>query len=685
MKKKLSHTFLTQKKVWKRTSFLTASAAVLLIAACTVRPEPISDWERAVRVDQDIQEMFLDQRSNRIAKPLTLYDAMARALKYNLNARLKMMQTALAAKQYNITSLDMLPQVSAGAGYSARSNYEAVVSKSMQNGVMSPDAKAYSAKTHGFADARISWNVLDFGVSYYQAKQDANNILIAKEQRRKQVQALLQDVRAAYWRALAAERLSPQIDDLMEEATFVLENLRAMEQEKRADSSVLLNYQMGLMETMRDLSEMKKELMLSRETLAGLMNLKPGTRYRLVGAENGNFTLPEIRAGLDRLEWLALMNRPELRAEDYKLQNTRLAAKKALLKLLPGLNVSMSANYDSDDFLSNNSWLQAAAQLGWNLLNPARMQQTLAYGEVKEAVDNLNRQVIAMTVLTQTHIGWGRYQGAKETYQLSVEISDVAQKLAQQASENTKTDVLAEAEKISSAARALFAQLRTAMNFAELQDATGSVFVTLGLDPLPEDFASNDLGTISRALERVMTAWDMGRFTNEDYPRLPPVPMHRPPVYINAKLPMQKVTEDNRFIMTIPPTTFAEADLGHQVSYTATMRDGKPLLPWLFFDSKTITLSGKPPATSEGIYEIKVTARNRRKMSAYIFITVQVMRGYKTILDIRGAEPDSRVTVIQRCDGSEECKDYQNVRQIDMFPERVSVAPLPMPKKEKKK
>ncbi|MBR1945729.1 MAG: putative Ig domain-containing protein, partial [Alphaproteobacteria bacterium] len=190
------------------------------------------------------------------------------------------------------------------------------------------------------------------------------------------------------------------------------------------------------------------------------------------------------------------------------------------------------------------------------------------------------------------------------------------------------------------------------------------------------------LGTISRALERVMSAWDMGRFTNEDYPRLPPVPMRRPPVYINANLPMQRVTEDSRFIMTVPPTTFAEADLGHQVSYTATMRDGSPLLPWLFFDSKTITLSGKPPATSEGIYEIKIMARNRKKMSAYIFITVQVMRGYMSILDMRGAEPDSRVTVIQRCDGSGECKDYQNVRQIDMFPEKVTVTPLPLPKKK---
>ena len=221
------------------------------------------------------------------------------------------------------------------------------------------------------------------------------------------------------------------------------------------------------------------------------------------------------------------------------------------------------------------------------------------------------------------------------------------------------------------------------MNWAELQDATGNVFVTLGLDPLPADFALNDVGTISRALERVMTAWDMGRFTNEDYPRLPPVPMRRPPVYINAGLPMQRITEDSRFVVTVPPTTYAEADLGHQVAYTATMRDGSPLLPWLFFDSKTITLSGKPPAASEGVYEVKIMARNKRKMSAYIIITIQVMRGYKSILDMRGAEPDSRVTVIQRCDVSNGCDDYQNIRQVDMFPEKVTVAPLPLPKKNK--
>lgn len=224
-----------------------------VLAACTVEPEPVSDWERAVRVDRDIQEMFSDQRTDVVFKPMTLYDAMARALKYNLNSRLKMMESALAVKQMNLNSTEMLPQIAANAGYSGRNNYEAVVSKSMKTGVLS-DSTAYSEKTHGFADIQISWNILDFGVSYYQARQDMNKVLISKEERRKQMQSLLQDVREAFWRAIAAERLIPEIDDLMEEATAVLEMLRS----GRDKNMQSLNYQMSLMETMRDLSEMKK-------------------------------------------------------------------------------------------------------------------------------------------------------------------------------------------------------------------------------------------------------------------------------------------------------------------------------------------------------------------------------------------------------------------------------------------
>lgn len=663
-----------------RKRFLATCAVIALAVGCTVTPKPLSDWERAVRVDRDIQEMFGSQRTEVVSKPISLYDAMARALKYNLDARLKLMEAALAEKQYNLTSVDMLPKISAGAGYAGRSKYEAVVSKSMQTGIVSPSAYAYGDKSHGTADLQISWNVLDFGVSYFQARQDANKILIAKERRRKLIHSLLQEVRVTYWQALAAERLAPQVDDLMEEATFALENAREVERQRLKDPSVVLNYQMTLMETMRDLSEMKKELLLARERLASLMNLKPGTRYRLVGPEEGNFVLPDIRSNLDRLEWLALMNRPELREEDYRLQNTRLEAKKSLVKLMPNLNLALSGNYDSDEFLSGKSWVQAALQLGWNLLNPMQMQKTLSLAETKEAADNLRRQAIAMAVLTQTHIGWGRYQGAKETYLLSVEISNVAEKLAEQTANASASDSMSNAEQVAASARALFAKLRTAMNFAELQDATGNMYVTLGVDPLPESVVADDIGTLSAGLERVMSAWDFGRFTNEDYPSIPPVPMRRPTIALQVKLPSKKVFEDSRFVMTIEPSAFAEAELGDDVVYSATLRDGERLPVWMYFDAKTLTLSGKPPALAKGLYEVKITARNKKNLSAYVIVAVQVLRGYKSMLDLRGADPDARVSVIERCT-SEKCEDYPMRGPADDFTDKVIVGPIPHSKR----
>lgn len=668
----------------KTVFFLTASALAVMIG-CSVSPEPVNDWERAVRVDSDVKEMFAYQRSGVVSKPITLYDAMARALKYNLEARQKLMEQALAQKQYDLTSLDMLPKISAGAGYAGRNNYNASVSKTMKTGVETADSYAFHDKTSATAQLQASWNVLDFGVSYFQAKQNANRVYMAKEERRKLSQSLVQEVREAYWQALAAERLSPRVMELLEEATYALEDAREAEKKYVDNRDVILQYQMTLMEIMRDLSAMEKDLNLARERLSALMNLKPGTRYRLVGAERGNYTLPEIRTNLDRLEWLALMNRPELRAEDYKLKNTRLQAKKSLAALLPGIDISAGANYDGDKFLYNNSWLNAAVRVGWNLLNPLYIQGEISKAQTQEAVDNLRRQTIAMAVMTQVHLAWGQYQGLKETYQLSVEISGVAEKLAENAAEkSTAHRVLPDAERVMSQARALFARMQEAMNFAQFQAATGNIYQTIGLDALPEEMVlDQDLPALSRSLERVMTAWDLGRFTNEDYPVLPPVPMRRPPIAIYKTLPVQVVREDTPFVMDVPKDLFAEAELGDDVVYTAKMRNGSKLVPWLHFetDTATLKLSGTPLPSNEGLYEVKITARSHKlKISAYAIVAIEVLRGYKPIMNLRGAQEGGRALVIERCKGNAKCDDSSLLRPSVTVPGKVETRPAPFVK-----
>jgi outer membrane protein TolC len=56
-----------------------------------------------------------------IKGPLTLDEAMARALKYNLDRRARLMEEALALNQLDVSQLDMLPKLMAQAGYASRS------------------------------------------------------------------------------------------------------------------------------------------------------------------------------------------------------------------------------------------------------------------------------------------------------------------------------------------------------------------------------------------------------------------------------------------------------------------------------------------------------------------------------------------------------------------------------------
>jgi outer membrane protein TolC len=50
----------------------------------------------------------------------SLENAMARALKYNMDYRVKLMEEAMGQRQLDVANLDMLPKLAASAGYTAR-------------------------------------------------------------------------------------------------------------------------------------------------------------------------------------------------------------------------------------------------------------------------------------------------------------------------------------------------------------------------------------------------------------------------------------------------------------------------------------------------------------------------------------------------------------------------------------
>ena len=85
---------------------VAALVSALLLSGCgTIKPEPLTQDEIGARVSADRAAMYRDQQP--VSGPLTLSDAMARALKYNLDYRLKMMETALSRGILDISQQDM--------------------------------------------------------------------------------------------------------------------------------------------------------------------------------------------------------------------------------------------------------------------------------------------------------------------------------------------------------------------------------------------------------------------------------------------------------------------------------------------------------------------------------------------------------------------------------------------------
>ena len=103
-----------------RRSIVGCVGVALLLAGCAVEPKPLTDAERRAEVQTDLSAMFAGQEP--LDHPLSLPEAYRRAVKYNLDRRVKQMEEAVAVDGLSVANLDMLPKLTADAGYLNRSN-----------------------------------------------------------------------------------------------------------------------------------------------------------------------------------------------------------------------------------------------------------------------------------------------------------------------------------------------------------------------------------------------------------------------------------------------------------------------------------------------------------------------------------------------------------------------------------
>ena len=489
---------------------ITVACMPLVLAACgSVSPKPFSQAEIGERVSQDVASMYKDQEV--IAAPIDFHEAAARALKYNLDYKLKLMETALSRSLHDVSTYEMLPRLVAGAGYSSRNNDSggtSVLIEPPRSVSLNPSTS--QERSHTMSNLSFSWNALDFGVSYLRAQQKADQVLMAEERRRKVIQNVLQDVRNSYWRAVGAQKLLPRVDGLLERVNTALERAKAIEKQGIMPQAQVLGYQRALLDAVSTLTLRRQDLELAKAELRALMSVEPGVEFTL--AEQNELALPRVSVDVEKLERLALEKRPEIMEEWYRKRVTENDIKAAKVLLWPNISLDAGWQYDSNKYLYNSTWFDTGIRVSWNLLKLTQYPALKKAHQAQNDTDDMRRLALSMAVLTQVRVGLQRYNLSLQELKFSEESLGVDKRLLNYAQAAAKSQFDSELEEIRTEARALLGEYQRYAAYSNAQAAWGRVYNSVGLDILPETVEGHDVKTLAIAMKDTMTQWQQTVF-----------------------------------------------------------------------------------------------------------------------------------------------------------------------------
>lgn len=414
---------------------------------------------------------------------LGLHEAMARAIKYNLDHQIEIANVSVQRATKSLTEMDMLPDLVASARTERRNNAPGGRSVNLTTGVQSVSAARSVNQDVVAGDLTLSWDILDFGLSYIRAKQAANDVLIAQEQRRAIVNRLMENTRTAYWRAVSYERLSGRISQVINQAERALSQSKALGAEGFSDQTTALIYQRDMLRVIGEMRALQRDLSTAKPQLAALINLQPGARFHVRVPPRS--TMPQVRSSTADLVDSALVNRPELREITYEGRNIALENESAALSLLPSLSPFVSTNLDNNSLLANGDWAVLGTRMSWDLIGLFKYPNRKAAIFNRQALNDARALALTHTVATQVQVARTRYDLLRSETRIAARYADASQKVAKAIKAKRVSGLIGDQEEIFEEVGAILADLRFDVRYAELQSAYAAVFAAIGKNNYP--------------------------------------------------------------------------------------------------------------------------------------------------------------------------------------------------------
>lgn len=474
-----------------------------LLVACTITPKPSTESERYNQAKRDIAQLFASEKETHTT--ISYQEALARGIRYNYDYRIKLVNNALQAGQLRVAELTMYPDLkTTGSLYTRNNDYATfgITAQGQPTGVLTSTPRTLRSLREGF-----TWNLLDLGMGYVRARQQAERVLIAEEESRKQLQLLAQDIRIAYWKAYSAQQLLREAKALQK----ILNDTETRMQDAIHDELIpkedILKFRGAMLGGDRQLIELSAKLDKAFIDLKHLLKL-PLDDDLILQKPPASITRVQNLEHLDfkKLDTISLIMRPELSGQRYMERIAEFGVKAAILQVFPGITLNQGWNYNSNKFLINQLWIDKSVDVSWSLLNLVSLPTTIDSAKTQIKYEQMKSMALTLGVMTQTRYATSQYISLAKEYSLARKQSENAEALYQLALDRNLASLASKQQVVYAKLQAMIAKMERDLILADLSTALGELYLSVGFDVLPLEAYSLPM---NQTIEMINKNFDM--------------------------------------------------------------------------------------------------------------------------------------------------------------------------------
>lgn len=402
---------------------LGIAAVSALFAFCVSSCKSMDSYieERAERAVLDSQKAKYMELTD--GRSYTLDQCIKYALKHNLQVRLHELDVQIANENKMAELMGMLPELNFNENYTARSNTAASSSQKIKEGGRTYGGSSSEERQVNYFNIDLLLSVLDLGLSYWNTEIAHNKALLHKQRAIRMTQNIQLDVVKAYFKVAAAQRAKNKTEKLLAETRKRAENIRKLSAAGNADPIVAFDVQRKFTLMEKQLTNYVRVYNNACVELRTLMGLYPSPMITVDESCLDSFPALAL-PGIELMEQIALLQRPEMYESDIQRQINIIECRKVILLMFPNVKLYADWSNSTNKYLYHKSWMELGVRAAYNLLLlPHQIARYSAYSKQVEA-DAMRRYAQSVAVMAQVRLSHANLAAAKVLYEKDKKISN---------------------------------------------------------------------------------------------------------------------------------------------------------------------------------------------------------------------------------------------------------------------